>query len=90
MFNGSELGKEYSAKAIMEKCHPERIIQLIQEGILKQQTSLPNQAKKESIDAHSKHTEGKSLIPLHAVAPIIDPIPYQFKNKKKKKKRIGI
>ena len=90
VFNGSELGKEYSAKAVMEKCNPERIIQPIQEGILKQQTSLPNQAKKESIDAHSKHTEGKSLILLHAVGPIIDPIPYQFKNKKKKKRRIII
>ena len=90
MFNGSELGKEYSAKAIMEKCHPERIIKPIQEGILKQQTPLPNQAKKESIDAHSKHSEGKSQLSLHPVTPIIDPIPYQLKNKKKKKKRIAI
>ena len=36
------------------------------------------------------HTEEKSLLPLHANTPIIDPIPYQFKNKRKKKKRIAI
>ena len=88
VFNGSELGKEYSAKAIMEKCHPERIILPIQEGILKQQNSLLKQAKKEFIDAHPKNTVGMSLLSLHADAPIIDPIPYQFKNKKKKKRRI--
>ena len=87
VFNGSELGKEYSAKAIMERCNPEYIIQPIQEGILKQQTS---QGKKEFIDAHPKNTVGMSLLSLHADAPIIDPIPYQFKNKKKKKRRITI
>ena len=90
VFNGSELGKEYSAKAIMEKCHPERVIQPIQEGILKHHTSLPKEVKKESINANSNHTEGNSLLLLHTDPPIIDPIPYQFKNKKKKKKRIAI
>ena len=89
VFNGSELGKEYSAKAIMEKCHPEGITKPIEGSMLKQQTSLPKQPKRESIEAHPKHTEW-SLLSHHAVASIIDPTPYQFKNKKKKKKRIAI
>ena len=90
VFNGNELGKEYSAKVISEKCHPERMIKPIQEGILIQQPSLLKQAKKDPIVAHPKHTEGKSLLPPLAAGLIMDPIPYQFKNKKKKKKRIAI
>ena len=90
VFNGSELGKEYSAKVIMEKCQPDLTLNPIQPNILKQPAHLPKQLNIESMDLTPKQTGVTSLMPVHSSVPIIDSIPYQFKKRKKKKKRIAI
>lgn len=89
VFNGSDLGKQYSAKAVLEKCQE----QAIQTSIIKdnkQSTQKQLQARQQGIKAPMQHPEkpgwqlpeGK---PVHT--PAADYVPYQLKRRKKKKKK---
>ncbi len=86
VFNGSDLGKEYSAKAIQERC------------ILKkeQQPELAlHQAKQPSnnTDIHLEQTKAKELILQKTITELFKPesqlnaVPYELLQKKRQKKK---
>ena len=98
VFNGSALGKQYSAKAIQERCLPERVPE--------QDLLSLHPALKPSIGSRPKHTATEtktvendrqplSLLtaignPVDAVIrpePASDYVPNQLKRRRKKKKR---
>lgn len=83
VFNGSSLGKEYSAKGILERCEPnfnER-----KENILNvsKQTSF----NKGKIDDNIQSNLFDDLTKTELIA---DYMPYQINNKRRKKKRKGL
>ena len=92
VFNGSDLGKAYSAKAVMEKYTPElshkqhvsATEKMTETTIVQQQ----RQDKKEhlSTTSHESRLQHLSL----GAAPSSGYVPYGFKKKKKKKKRMSI
>jgi hypothetical protein len=89
VFNGSDLGKQYSAKAILEKCRQENVS--MPEAIYKRQEKKgQNQSphpenKKATSQSHQAGwklpTAGTSAVPAGNY------MPHQLKGKKKKKKR---
>ena len=81
VFNGSDLGKEFSAKGIMDKCCQQ------------QQVSTNNQVQKwqsidlkEDKDVSINNTKENILEPLLAPVKQNDYLPYQLSKKKRKKK----
>jgi hypothetical protein len=85
VFNGSDLGKEFSAKGIMDKCCQQ------------QQVSTNNQVQKwqsidlkEDKDVSINNTKENILEPLLAPVKQNDYLPYQLSKKKRKKKSKGL
>lgn len=98
VFNGSTLGKQYSAKALQERCLPERISE--------QDLLSLHPALKPSIGLHPQHTAAETRIaenarppmsfpvvignPMDALIkpePASDYVPNQLKRRRKKKKK---
>ena len=87
VFNGSDLGKEYSAKAILEKCrHHEQKIELSPSSEIKniQRIEPSNESASYVILALEKSRVLQAIIES---LPLQDFLPYQLKKTKKKKKR---
>lgn len=93
VFNGSDLGKQYSAKAVLEKCQSQVIQKEISHDNNKSmqiQLKMPhNQTNTVTQQSAKAGWELPEIKP--AQAPVADSVPYQLKRKKKrKKKRISI
>jgi len=99
VFNGSDLGKQYRAKAILEKCGQQIIPELSTESKKKtnnkQAKEKPPKEKepatpKQEINEKDPQEKGRYwTLPLNwdAPAPGDDYVPYQLKRKKKRKKK---
>ncbi|HRN73535.1 MAG TPA: relaxase/mobilization nuclease domain-containing protein [Ginsengibacter sp.] len=93
VFNGSDLGKQYSAKAVLENCR-EQVIQTAMAKDSKQSIQRQLQVPQQGTKAATQYPaiQGWQLPkgkPIHT--PAADYVPYQLKRKKKrKKKRISI
>jgi len=96
VFNGSDIGKEYSAKAIIEKCAREIIKQ--QEPkleILKQLPSLGNEKPNFSLDYDFQKEHANNLnLELEKALELVmrpveeyDQIPYELKKEQERKKK---
>lgn len=83
VFNGSSLGKEYSAKGILERCEPN--LNMRKENILNisKQTSF----NKDKIDDNLKSNLIDDLTKTEVIA---DYLTNQLNNKRRKKKRKGL
>jgi hypothetical protein len=93
VFNGSDLGKQYSAKAVLEKFQ-QQVIQKSKAENNKQSVQKQLQIPQQVTKAAAQYP-GKSGWQLPEVKPVQTPaadfVPYQLKRKKKrKKKRISI
>jgi hypothetical protein len=88
VFNGSDLGKEYSAKAVLEKCAAENMLQpsLVLPKRTKQRE--PQSAKsKQKQDTILKKPGVNSNENIAADKMPYEPIPFPFRIKKKRKKK---
>ncbi|MEJ7823536.1 MAG: relaxase/mobilization nuclease domain-containing protein [Chitinophagaceae bacterium] len=89
VFNGSDIGKEYSAKSILEKCG---IIQSISEQEESHQTKISKAEKHELKPEFSEQHEQKQDL-SRLLEEIITPVeeynylPYDLKKQKKKKRK---
>jgi hypothetical protein len=94
VFNGSDLGKQYSAKAILEKCGQEIVPEsaTIHKGkannkqVKEKQPAIP----KPDIKTQDQQEQGQYwTLPLNwnTPAPGNDYVPYELKKKKKRKKK---
>lgn len=89
VFNGSDLGKEYSAKAILEKCNRQIFLAPI-ESIKQQEKKeqiVVDQLEKKLISKQQHLTTTKGQAANTAVSPAFDYVPHQLKKKKRKKRR---
>ena len=91
VFNGSELGKPYSAKGIIERCHQE-IKPEEKEAVQVEQKMIPSEHKEIPISPPGKNEISNALSHLSEPNSSGSYIPYQLKKrrKKKKKKRLSI
>jgi hypothetical protein len=86
VFNGSDIGKEYSAKAILEKCGITQILPSSQRPIQAMPTKSLNE---QIIDQDQPHEK----IPTQLMDDIISPteelhyVPYELKKRRKKKRK---
>jgi hypothetical protein len=86
VFNGSDIGKQYSAKMILETCRCEESA--------KQKKLLPNTNEKTAIaptKTRHEQQEEKLKAQLETLLSPVDQyatVPYQFKKRKKKKKNL--
>lgn len=92
VFNGSDLGKIYSAKMVLERCQyvtelTQQLSNNKQEG--QSEAVLPEQHK---VRPTQQSQQQAGILPENTTAtPVIDYAPYQLKKrKKKKKKRLSI
>jgi len=86
VFNGSDLGKEYSAKAIIERCKPENILQE-KEAIQIEKRIVQPERNESVISDFIKNGLNKALETLSEPISSCNYIPYQLKKNRKKKKR---
>lgn len=87
VFNGSDLGKEYSAKAILERCHVDP------ELSLKIKSTRPLNSYQDNAPEHVSEKAEKTLVDILLQSEFTnDGVPYPFKKevKKKKRKRISL
>lgn len=85
IFNGSELGKQYSAKTIVNRCKTEFKTQ--EKAVIKKD-QMVYRNEKEIVNSPSiKRDISKTLDNLSEPIPTGNYIPYQLKKSKKKKKR---
>jgi hypothetical protein len=93
VFNGSDLGKQYSAKGIQERCKPTAPLHLT--PVLQQQPTKQGEAQKQSTKEELQSTTGQAAT---ATVPKIldeflqpaqsnDYLPHQLKKTKKKKRK---
>jgi hypothetical protein len=86
VFNGSDIGKEYSAKAILEKCGITQILPSSQRPI----QAMPTKSLNEQIIDQDQHRE---KIPTQLIDDVISPseelnyLPYELKKRRKKKRK---
>ncbi len=88
VFNGSDLGKEYSAKAVLEKCAAENILQpspvLPKRTKQREPKSANSKQKQETILKRSGVNSNEHIT---ADKMPYEPIPFPFRIKKKRKKK---
>ena len=93
VFNGSDLGKEYSAKAILEKCQEGnrlKPVDLKGKYVKVEPTPLLQKNYKAS-EQKAQEIAGRLLESVTAPVKSIDYVPHQLlKKKKRKKKRLSI
>lgn len=86
VFNGSDLGKQYSAKAIIERCKPE--MKPKEKVTLHAEKKVAQSEQKEIlISLNMKSTLSNALENLSESVLPGNYIPYQLKKNRKKKKR---
>lgn len=95
VFNGSDIGKAYSAKAILEKCGPAAtpVKEAGQVKSIKEQPTPMHEQKKESAFEikDTKTDSNAQILALTESKPATDYIPHQLKKRKRKKrKRISL
>jgi len=85
VFNGSEIGKTYSAKAILEKCGETKTIPLPEKEVVK--SNAPSQKSSQAFDRSTK--SGLQTIVDQIIQPSDDSnyLPYDLKKRKRKGKR---
>ncbi len=87
VFNGSEIGKEYSAKSILEKCRISQLLTVQENSKIEEL----NQTQKTSPDLYKPDEQKEDLSKLIDV--IITPteqynyLPYELRKQKRKKKK---
>ncbi len=90
VFNGSDLGKQYSAKGVMERCNINPSLEQIQNVAFRKHRSKPISKKQYNSDTthHSDKAETSKVVDA-LITPIAtnNYVPYQLKRSKKKKKR---
>jgi uncharacterized membrane protein YheB (UPF0754 family) len=91
VFNGSELGKPYSAKGIIERCHRE-IKAEEKEAVQIEQKIIPSEQKSILISSVKNNEISNMLSNFSEPNSSGNYIPYQLKKrrKKKKKKRLSV
>ena len=89
VFNGSDLGKAYSAKAILEKCNPAVSLNPLYpaQQQLKEKESGLLQKHGNSHELYQEFKSGKLLETVASATPSSEYVPYELKKKKKKKKK---
>ena len=99
VFNGSDLGKQYSAKAILEKCAPQSELKpaapkMEKRNLTQKKEGPPEENKKEfqrqdlkTSDGISREKDWKLPGILTAPVPGEDIVPYQLKRRKRKKRK---
>lgn len=91
VFNGSDLGKAYSAKAVMEKCtpilSPQQVVSVAEKVKETTQINHPYIRTKESVGT-SRENNFHPILP--GTIPSAGYIPSEFKKKKKRRKKISI
>ena len=91
VFNGSDLGKAYSAKAVLEKCAPilseQPAISVAEKIKETTQINHPSIKPKESVSISRQNNFNPGL-PLTVPSPGY--IPSEFKKKKKRRKKLCI
>ena len=89
VFNGSDLGKEYSAKAVLEKCEQPDVAKSIETDkklhVQEQLKILHHDKKQVSPNAAERGWQLPEIKPIQT--PGTDYVPNQLKRKKKRKKR---
>ena len=91
VFNGSDLGKAYSAKAVIEKCTPilsqQQVVSAAEKINESTQINQPSVRLKESI---APPKENNFHPKISGTIPPAGYIPAEFKKKKKRRKKISI
>lgn len=92
VFNGSELGKAYSAKMILEKCDKEEQKPFSTIYEMKRPKQAEAIADSAPSSLHQKAFDDKIIETLMAADPLNNYVPFQLKRtkKKRKKKRLSI
>lgn len=93
VFNGSDLGKGYSAKGIQERCKQVNLLQ--PNEVSKQQISRQSESLNQSIEKRQNVTVGQAATPAipKALEGLLKPsesnnyLPHQLKYPKKKKRK---
>ncbi|MGN6531211.1 MAG: relaxase/mobilization nuclease domain-containing protein, partial [Ginsengibacter sp.] len=86
VFNGSDLGKQYTAKAIIERCKPEMKPEE-NVAIHPEQKAIHTEQKRIIISPFIKSGLSNALENLSEPISSSNYIPYQLKKNRKKKKR---
>jgi hypothetical protein len=95
VFNGSAIGKEYSAKAIQERCLKPGIIQHLDNASQQEISKKPSYQKEDTYRQISipEKTESERVLFPNALSDLLQPeqqyayVPYQLKKSRKKKRR---
>ncbi len=89
VFNGSDLGKHYSAKAILERFHAVQSSKQTPSLVLRKSTGKTETMIPSSDSKRSAHESQKQNIADVIMIPISssDYLPYPFKQKRKKKSK---
>jgi hypothetical protein len=93
VFNGSDLGKEYSAKAILEKCETDTVLKPLyqKDKQVKEKLLLSHPDNYKMSEKQSRQVELKLPEVNPTAVPSGESIPYQLKKRKRrKKKRLSI
>jgi ABC-type antimicrobial peptide transport system permease subunit len=86
VFNGSDLGKQYSAKGIIERCKPD-LASREKEAPQLHEKAIKTQAREMVITPSINLGSSKILDNLSEPIPSTNYIPYQLKKARKKKRR---
>lgn len=94
VFNGSDIGKPYSAKAILEKCGtaatPVKEVEQVK-SIKEKPTPIHEQKKEPVFEKDTKSDTHAQVLALAGSKPTPDYVPHQLKKRKRKKrKRISL
>ncbi|MGI8584360.1 MAG: hypothetical protein ACR2KX_19380 [Chitinophagaceae bacterium] len=89
VFNGSDIGKEYSAKAMLEKCG---IVQSIPQQEKVAETKISREEKPElrpdlNTQTEQKHDTSKLIELLFKPSEEYNYVPYELRKQKKKKRK---
>ena len=93
VFNGSDLGKQYSAKTILEQCGRQVTASAVKSitKAAKEKEIPPGENKKEMAHTPQNGNEaGKLPDVIPAASSTVDFVPYDLKKRKKKRKRISL
>jgi len=93
VFNGSDIGVSFSAKAILEKCRPSTALKPSQtsDSLVKEMPMLPTNANSKLSEKQPTQFELKLPEVNLSETPAGESIPYQLKKRRRrKKKRISI
>jgi hypothetical protein len=89
VFNGSDIGKEYSAKSILEKCGITQTLPLQEKIFIKKTATAEKHELKLHLNTHhdDKQDESKALELLMQPVEENNNVPYELRKPKKKKRK---